>query len=406
MRCPRVGVYLALLGAIGCGWFAPAASAQSQPNLPTEQAMPVQPALPAIVDTPPQAVNYGDSVAYPATPAASYSPYAATSNPAAAENAVAPAAHPALASPYDNVSPTGVAQPSNMAGTGFLANDLTASVVPNDPSVVPGSHTIDTNDYVERVLTGEEPWTWQLLPTGLMYKTYLAGPCEPRMGSRWSRVGNEGWMWDATLGARLGLFRYGTDNDLWSQGWQFDVEGAAFPRLDNRGDVLGNDYIFGVPLTTRQGPWEWKLGYRHYCSHIGDEYLLKTPGFPRINYVRDSMLMGVAYYLTPSLRFYYEAGWGFWCDGGAKPWEHQFGADFSPPGPTTNWGAPFFAINSHLTQENDYSGNFTVQTGWQWRGRTGHLFRIGAHYFNGLSEQRQFYNQWEEQIGFGAWYDF
>jgi len=84
-----------------------------------------------------------------------------------------------------------------------------------------------------------------------------------------------------------------------------------------------------------------------------------------VNYVRESLVAGVAAYLSPSLRVYTEAGWAFEEDGGAKPWEFQFGADFSPPEPTGPRGTPFFAINGHLRQENDFGGNVTVQTGWQ-----------------------------------------
>ena len=31
---------------------------------------------------------------------------------------------------------------------------------------------------------------------------------------------------------------------------------------------------------------------------------------------------------------------------------------------------------------------------------------MGLIYFNGLSNQFSFYNEHEEQIGFGIWYDF
>jgi hypothetical protein len=185
-----------------------------------------------------------------------------------------------------------------------------------------------------------------------------------------------------------------------------DIEGAAFPRLDDVRDLVDCDYRFGLPLTTRQGMWESKFGYYHLSSHIGDEFLVRNPGFSRINYVRESLVLGVAVYLNPSLRLYSEAGWAFQEDGGAKPWEFQFGADFSPTEPTGLYGSPFFAINGHLRQENDFGGNLTVQTGWQWRGRTGHLLRIGMQYFNGMSELGQFFDRFEEQIGGGLWYDY
>ena len=61
----------------------------------------------------------------------------------------------------------------------------------------------------------------------------------------------------------------------------------------------------------------------------------------------------------------------------------------------------------HLRQELDYSGNFTAQLGWAWVGDyTSHMLRIGAHYYNGLSNQYSFYQYFEQQIGLGVWYDY
>jgi hypothetical protein len=270
------------------------------------------------------------------------------------------------------------------------------------------SRSLETNALVEPNFNSEENWTWQTLPTGLMYKSYLAGGREPRLACQWVHERNEGWLWDCTVGGRVGVLRYGTDNDLWPQGWQLDVEGAAFPRLnmEHERDVDTVDFRAGMLLTTRQGPWEFKFGYYHLSSHLGDEYMIRNPDYRRINYVRESTVAGLAFYPHPSVRLYSEAGWAFYTDGGAKPWEFQFGVDFSPPEPTGCGGAPFFAINAHLRQENDFGGNLTVQTGWQWRGRSGHLLRIGLQYFNGLSDQYQFYDRFEEQIGMGLWYDF
>ena len=244
------------------------------------------------------------------------------------------------------------------------------------------------------------------MPTGLMYKLYLASDREPRLGTELGDERNQGGLWDSTIGGRVGILRYGTTNDFWPQGWQLDVEAAAFPRLDAHRNLIEGDFRAGVPLTTRRGPWELKVGYVHNCSHIGDLYLLTYPDFQRINYVRDAVVGGVAVYINPDLRLYAETDWGFHTDGGAEPWEFQFGADIISPAPTGPCGAPFFAVNGHLREVNDFGGNVTVQTGWHWRGRTGHLLRIGVQYFNGMSEQGEFYNQFEEQIGGGLWYDF
>ena len=270
------------------------------------------------------------------------------------------------------------------------------------------AQAMETNAYVDRGLICQEPWTWQVVPAGLMYRSYLAGNREPRISCQWVRMRDEGWMWDAAVGGRVGLLRYGTTSAIWPEGWQFDVEGAAFPRMDleNDRDMVSCDYRAGGLLTTRRGCWESKFGYYHLSSHIGDEYLIRHPSFNRINYVRDSLVLGMAIYPLSNMRVYSEAGWAFNTDGGAKPWEFQFGIDWSSLEPSNRWGDPFFATNCHLREENDYGGNMTVQTGWQWRGCTGHLLRVGMQYFNGFSDQYQFYNVFEEQLGLGLWYDF
>ena len=251
-------------------------------------------------------------------------------------------------------------------------------------------------------------WTWQVAPEGIIYKSYLAGGREPRMGSQWFYERDLGWLWDSTLGGRVGLVRYGTNDAAWPEGWQLDFEGAAFPRLDleNDRDLISVDFRFGFPLTFRDGPWEWKFSYYHLCSHMGDEYLERYPDATRLNFVRDALVLGLAFRPHPDLRLYVEAGYAPWYDGGSEPWEFQYGIDYSPIEPTGFRGAPFLAVNGRIREEVDFGGSFTAQAGWQWRGETGKLFRFGAHYFNGMSDQYQFFRTFEEHIGLGLWYDF
>jgi len=254
----------------------------------------------------------------------------------------------------------------------------------------------------------EEAWTWQYLPDGLLYQSYLAGGREPRFASEWVHIKNLGWMWDVALGGRAGILRYGTINSPWPEGWQVDIEGAAFPRLnlDENRDLDAADFRFGVPLTMRRGPWQGKLGFYHLSSHVGDEYMVRNDTLDRINYSRDCLVLGVGFFPNPDLRLYGETAWAYYTDGGSKPWEFQFGIEYSPAEPTFRTASPFFAINSHLREEVDYSGNVTVQTGLQWRGHSGHLLRIGMQYFNGMSDTYEFFHTHEEQIGMGLWYDF
>jgi hypothetical protein len=255
-----------------------------------------------------------------------------------------------------------------------------------------------------------QPWTWQLLPDGLIYRSYLAGVREPRLSATYFyEFDRDGWLLDTAIGARVGVLRYGTQADFRPEGFQIDLEAAAFPRLDPESemDLVSSDFRFGVPLTWGRGPFQTKLAYYHLSSHVADELLIKNPAFPRLNFARDAMVLGASYYVTVDLRAYAEAGWAFYSDGGSDPWEFQLGLDYSPLSPMVGRGAPFIALNGHLREEVDFGGNFVAQLGWQWRGRfTERLFRVGLHYLTGPSPQFQFFRESEEQLGVGVWYDF
>lgn len=73
---------------------------------------------------------------------------------------------------------------------------------------------------------------WQVLPVGLMYKSYLAGEKEPRIQSIWLSDKNHNLVWETALGGRFSLLRYGTSDPVRPEGWEFDFEGAALPRVD------------------------------------------------------------------------------------------------------------------------------------------------------------------------------
>ena len=274
---------------------------------------------------------------------------------------------------------------------------------------------IDLDKYeLEEVQDGTEPyssgdeWAWQVLPVGLIYNSYLAGAKESRLSGNFINIDDEGLFFDGTLGSRVGLLRYGTMNGFLPEGIQLDAEGSAQLRLDieNNVDVRSVDFRAGVPLTFGAGRHRWKLGYYHLSSHLGDEFLLKFPAYPRLNFVRDVFVVGHTVFWTPRLRFYGEAGWAFNKDV-SGPWEFQIGLDYAPLGPTGIRGAPFFALNGHLREEVDFGGSFTAQAGWAWRSDySTPLLRAGVHYLNGKSNQYSFYNQHEEQIGLAMWYDF
>ncbi len=256
-------------------------------------------------------------------------------------------------------------------------------------------------------------WGWEVLPDGLIYRSYMAGPRESRLALHAIQNSYPGQRseiaWDATLGGRRAILRYGNGDASNPIGWQVDIEGSTVVRLniDENRDVDASDFRFGVPISYTAGDGvSYKFGYYHVSSHLGDELIARTGVNTRINYVRDAIIAGTSYQATPNLRVYGEVAWAFFTAGGAEPWEFQLGAEWVRPGPTGFAGTPFLATNAHLREETDFGGDWTLQTGWLWRGDTGSTMRLGLHYMNGKSTQYQFFSRNEEQIGFGLWYDF
>ena len=278
----------------------------------------------------------------------------------------------------------------------------------------------DPTDHVVRIdqpATGEpmgdrydDGWEWQWVPAGLIYHSYMAGPHEPRAGITAFSDGEGGAFADATLGGRVGFVKFGNFDPVHSEGWQLDFYGAAIARLDlkSKEDLDACDYVFGFPITYGNDQWQFKFGYTHLSSHLGDELALRNINLliNRVNYVRDSLLFGTSYYPIPAWRVYGEASLAFHHDGGAGAWETQFGTELSKPGPTGNHSTPFVAFNGRVREDESVCGDANIQAGWLRRGILGQTLRYGVDYYNGKSSQSEFFDNWEHQIGVGLWYDF
>ncbi|WP_373653165.1 DUF1207 domain-containing protein [Schlesneria sp. DSM 10557] len=251
-------------------------------------------------------------------------------------------------------------------------------------------------------------WSWKFLPQGFLYHTYWASTAEPRLSTR--AVSDSGGhnSLDSQIGGRFGIVRFGNPNA--DEGFQLDLLGGANLRQNtdtDDWDMTGTDYRYDIPLAYRRGRHAWKFGFYHVSSHMGDEFLKFHPSVSRIDYFRNSFYLGYSYYVVPEFRLYGEIDYAVRSDF-AEPLHLQVGFDWGPVRPTGVQGAPFLAVNGHLREELDYSGNVSIQAGWAWKGegRTAGTLRTGLHYYNGGSPQYSFYRENEQQIGCGLWYDF
>ncbi len=252
---------------------------------------------------------------------------------------------------------------------------------------------------------------FQILPVGLMYQSYLAGEKEPRIQGVWLSEKNRGLVWETQLGGRAGLLRYGTFDAINPKGWQLDVEGGAQVRLDpnQNSDVEAVDYRIGFLSTWRHGRNRIKAGYYHLSSHLGDEFLIRNPSFlsTRLNYVRDSTIVGWMYDLSEDMQVYGEVGYAVGHQGGAKPLEFQYGYQYSPLQAFDLHGAPYFAINGHTREDLNWITGINTTAGWLWRGeQTNHTFRVGMQYYTGPAIQYSFVGRNETLLGGGLWFDY
>ncbi|MCO6456632.1 MAG: DUF1207 domain-containing protein [Pirellulaceae bacterium] len=292
--------------------------------------------------------------------------------------------------------PTAGAQQPMPPGTVYFDADQ-QQLVPAQPVYV-----------VQQSVVDEPAWGLRILPRGLIYRPYLAGPKESRTGVQFFHEDELGWSYDSTVGGQFGLLRIGTDDPYFPLGIQLDVEASAQFRQRNLLvlDILTSDIRLGIPLSFTHGPHKTKVGVYFLRSHADDDLIFQLPELDFDEFFeRQSLVLGHSIYLTNQFRIYGEVGYAFHTRV-ADPWEVQFGAEFAPVMPTGLLGSPFLAANAYLRQEVDFGGTLTLQGGWSWRGRDARLLRVGVHYANGMSNQFVLHDKHEQQLGFGVWLDF
>jgi Protein of unknown function (DUF1207) len=125
------------------------------------------------------------------------------------------------------------------------------------------------------------------LPHGDVFCPLIADPKTPRSFVSYQR-GNEADL--ATDIAAVGIadqfpfFRTGAQTP--GNGLQLGLAGAVFAQFDlgtASYDLLNADYLIGLPLTFRTGPFSGRARLYHQSSHLGDELLARDSTIKREN---------------------------------------------------------------------------------------------------------------------------
>ncbi len=100
------------------------------------------------------------------------------------------------------------------------------------------------------------------------YTSYVRGTSTSALGTDLASVG---------IGDRFPLMRWG--GPARGDGLQLGLEAGAFAQFDFRRpsfDLVNTDYVVGLPITWRLGPFSDRVRIYHQSSHLGDEYLLRA----------------------------------------------------------------------------------------------------------------------------------
>jgi hypothetical protein len=127
------------------------------------------------------------------------------------------------------------------------------------------------------------------LPRGDVFCPLLADPKGQRSFVSYLRETNDDGDLDVGsvgISDAFGLVRVGGSKP--GSGFQISIAGSVFAQFDlgvSTYDLINADYVIGIPITIRGGPFSTRIRLYHQSSHLGDEFLLRenNPTFVREN---------------------------------------------------------------------------------------------------------------------------
>ncbi|MBN1548877.1 MAG: DUF1207 domain-containing protein [Syntrophaceae bacterium] len=248
-----------------------------------------------------------------------------------------------------------------------------------------------------------------LFPQGQLFYPPMANPKEPRTHVTYLRlnlpddsinIGSVGF------GDSFGLVRW----PGWGKedAWQISISGAALAQfnLDSKSiDLINADYIIGIPLSYRNGPWSARVRIFHQSSHLGDEFLL-LPQIPELKVTRINLsfetiellgaceLKGFQFTAGPSCILH--------TDSDLKRYSIQAGIDYQSRKPFLKPTIrPFVGLLHHAWEETDWNPDLNVKVGVNIRTAEKRAVQAFGEYHHGNLPFGQFYKLRAEYYGVG-----
>lgn len=257
-------------------------------------------------------------------------------------------------------------------------------------------------------------------PTDDVFRPLIADPKQPQFFASWQAVNART---DRTH-ANVGSVGFGENFGFYTSregcnGWQVGVLAGVFSQFNldaPSSDLINTDFIIGVPLSWRAGNWSTRVRLYHQSSHLGDEFLLGRPGFPRVNLSFEEMEAILSY----------DYRWArLYAGGGVLMHREPASLDrnrvqwgFELRGPTVSSPVlrkelagllmtPVFGADFKTFEELRWVINTNVIGGIEWsREGSTRRFRFLLNYYHGFNPYGQFFVQKIETVGFGFYLAF
>lgn len=250
-----------------------------------------------------------------------------------------------------------------------------------------------------------------LFPEGPLFHAPLASPKEPRTHVTWLRLNLPGDSFNVGsvgFGDSFGLVR----RPGWGEAdtWQLGISGAVLAQfnLDSDSmDLINADYIIGLPLSYRNGPWSARGRIFHQSSHLGDEFLL-LPQRPELKQVRVNLSFETIELLGgwewEGIRITAGPSYIIHTDTILKRFSVQGGIDYLSTKPVYKPTMHLFAsVLCHAWEETGWNPDLNAKAGINIRSpyTEKRAIQIYGEYFHGNLPFGQFYKLRAEYYGAG-----
>lgn len=310
----------------------------------------------------------------------------------------------------------------NLPDNTLFTNSIITFVenLPEVKSVTKGNHMTDQQaEQKEHHLVRKQVSGVWFPQSTMLYQPMIADPREPTYSATFRYGGPLGgimgkYVIAISLGDSFPIFRWtnvcsgrgDVQIDIQAGIWSDFKMGAYNNPNHEISELVTTDYLVGIPISYAIDRWSFRFRIYHISSHLGDEFLVNHPGYPRKNPSMEAIDIFSSYQITEGVRVYFGPGWIFHSDQ-TYPMSHfyiEWGGEFRVLGHSSYYhriyGTPFLAIFVRNWQVNHWQFDLNTLLGYEWSKLqgVGRKVRIYLQYFNGYSEGQFF----KERISYGG----